>query len=270
MANPIINAYSDGRMATETFKAQSALGGLISPLDGMPFEFAERSFNRKVMGITIGNGYYTGPAAAGAAGGWTDTSNGAAGTVALDNAGSLVLTSSTTDESNENLQYLQLPFRYSATKKFWVFGRFAVSTAATTDFYFGLFESQTAIVAASAIAATDDSIGFFKAATATDLTGRVAKAGTATTVAMGLTLTNAAYFVCGFVIDKGVIRLYAALDPNDAILSSPALLGAGKAIANTNAPNTVDTFLSLVCGQEGGTTARTLTVPWAFACAEHA
>lgn len=235
------------------------------PFHGLDLHLIERAVLKTHMGLVIGNGEpWRGPAVAGTDGSWvlTDVGTGSS-TLALNNAGQLVLTGGTTDEDNSGLQFVGLPLRYSATRDVTCFGRIKLSTAATTDAFFGLAAVDTSLISASAIA-VDDALGFFKAATATDYTFHSRKNTTSTTQAMGLTLTNDAYAVVGFTVRAGAIRAYAALDPNDSILTNPSLLGDGISIASTNAPDDIDVLFTLMVGQEGGTTARVLTVDWAF------
>lgn len=235
------------------------------PFDNLDLLLAQKAVLASQMGVTVGNGNpWIGPAAAATASGWvlTDAGSGSS-TLVLNNAGQLVLTGGTTDEDNSAIQFTGIPFTYSTTRNIACFARLKVSTAATSDMMFGLFGVDTSPISASAIA-VDNGIGFFKAATATDLTGHVRITTTSTTQAMGLTIANNAFFVCGFTVLSGVIRMYAAADTGDSILTNPSLLGSGIAVANTNAP-AVDLALTFLVGQEGGTTARVLTIDWAFA-----
>lgn len=237
------------------------------PFDQLPMDMIQRAVLNDRFGVQVANGIpYVGPAAAGSAGGWTmaETATGG-GSVVMNNLGQLVITGGTADEDNTGLQYLTLPFRYSATRDIACFGRMKVSTATTTDMLFGLFGLDTTLVAASAIA-VDNGIGFFKADTATDLTAHVRKATVSTgAAAMGLTIASDTFFTCGFTVTNGAVRFYAGADVNDVIAASDSVLGAGVSVVNTTAPNTVDTFLTFMVGQEGGTTARVLTIDWAFA-----
>lgn len=236
--------------------------------DQLPFDLSE-VFSREYMYEIVGGGRpWYGPAAAGSAGGWTLTDVGSgSSTLLMGNDGKLVLTGGTTDEDNSGLQFKGLPFRYSTTRDIVFAARVALSTAATSDAFIGLAAVDTSLISASALA-VDDVIGFFKAATATDYTFNSRKNTTSTTQAMGLTLTDAAYALLGFTIKGGVIRAFAALDPDDKVNSSDTLFGSGSAVAATNAPDDIDVLLTFMVGQEGGTTARTLTVDWAFAAQE--
>lgn len=245
-------------------------GPLIHSRTGHPFDnidllIAQKAVLSGQMGVAIGNGNpWIGPAAAGAAGGWTLTDVGSgSSTLALNNTGQLVLTGGTTDEDSSTLQFTGIPFLYSTTRNIACFARLKCSTASTTDAIFGLFGIDTSIITTSAIA-VDNGIGFFKAATATDLTGHVRITTTSTTQAMGLTIASDTFFTCGFTVLSGIIRLYAVADTGDSILTSATLLGSGLAIVNTNAP-AVNLALTFGVGQEGGTTARVLTIDWAFA-----
>jgi hypothetical protein len=237
-----------------------------APFNGLPMWLLDPGLESRYKGIAIGNGIpWLGPAAAGTANGWVLTNVGVGtSTLVMNNTGKLVLTGGTTDEDNSGLQFTALPFIYSATLDIACFARIALSTALTTDAFFGLAGIDTTLISASAIA-VDNCLGFFKAATSADYTFHSRKTTTSTTQAMGLTLTDAAYAVIGFTVIAGVITAYAVLDPSDTVLTNDALLGSGLAVANTNAPNTVDSVLTLMVGQEGGTTARTATVDWAFA-----
>lgn len=246
-----------------------------NPLNEIPLDLADLSFNHSGYGTTVGNGRYDGPLTVAGTGfisganGWVFTDAGAAGSVGLNNVGALVVTTSTTDESSTQIQQTSKPYRYTTTNRIRCFARLATSTAITTDAFFGLSIADTTIIATSAEDVTD-CIGFFKAATATDWSFLVQKGGTATTTALGLTLTDAAFALIGFEINKAVCRVYGVLDPSDQLLTSPNLLGAGTAVALTNVPDTQDLVFSIAAGQEGGTTARTLTVDWGFAHQTHA
>lgn len=235
------------------------------PFDGLDLPFLQRAVLNSQAAVLVGAGNaWMGPATAGSSNGWvlTDVGTGTS-TAALNTSGQLVLTGGTTDEDNSALQYTTvLPFVYSTTRDIACFARVKLSTAITTDFMFGLFGVDTSPISASAIA-VDDGIGFFKAATATDLTGHVRKTTTSTTQAMGITIVLDSFFVLGFTVKSGAIRLYAATDANDIFLTSDTLFGNGFSPALTNAP-AVTLAPTFLVGQEGGTTARVLTIDWAF------
>lgn len=251
------------------------------PFNNLPLDLVGPAILNSWRGVVVGQGVpYLGPAShATAPSGNTvsdrdagirlasTSSSTTGGSVAPDNTGALVLTTGTTDEDQSSLQFLGCPFRYSTTRDLLAFMRVKVSTATTTDAVLGLFATDTTLTSASAIA-VDDGIGFFKAATATDLTAHVRKNTTSTTASAGLTIASDTYFVCGVTVINGAIRWYAAADTGDSIVLKDNLLGSGTSIAATNAPDDIDIFLTLSAGQEGGTTARTLTVDWAIAAQE--
>jgi hypothetical protein len=242
------------------------------PFNGIPMQFA--SFLSKFIGIALGNGQYVGPLAAGTSGGWTVTDIAGTGAVAQNNEGALTVTTGTTDENSTQLQNKTAVFKYSTTKKLWFFARVKVSTASTTGALIGLCSIDTTVITAAAGAVdVDDGIFFYKDATATDWTLHVRKDSTSTSVAGGLTIADDTYAIIGFTVEAGVIKWFAKADSNDAlddIADGPNFLGSGTVVANTNAPDDTDLALTLVCGQEGGTTARVLTVDWAFAVEEKA
>ena len=242
------------------------------PFDGIPLDVANQTFNRQHVSAVLGGASYNGPLAAGTDSGWVMTNIAGTGAVTVGNDGAFVLTTSTTDEDRTQLQYKLAQFKYSTTLNLSCFARLKVSTAATTDAFFGLASVDTTVVTAAAGAVdVDDGIFFFKTATATDWTVTVIKDTTSTTATTGLTIANDTYMIIGFTIVKGVIKWYAVSDSNDkfaspeACIGSPSFLGNGTAIANTNAPDDTDLCLTVIAGQEGGTTARVLTVDWAFA-----
>lgn len=256
---------------------------LGSLFDGLPLSVADGAFSSYANAIAVGGGsLWTGPTVHATAplantvtdvsGGWalsSTSSSTTGGSAKLNNSGRLVLTSGTTDEDLTQAQLLSMPFRYTTTRKLKFFVRVATSTHNTSDAFVGLSIADTTVIATSA-EGVSDCMAFVKAATATDWTANVQKDGTATTGASGLTLASADQFtVLGLSIEAGVIRRYAVLDPNDRVKNEPGLLGAGTVIANTNAPDDEDMYLTFAVGQEGGTTARTLTVDWAFACGWH-
>jgi hypothetical protein len=228
----------------------------------------QRAVTSSAREVIVGAGQtWVGPLTAGSSNGWvlTDVGTGSS-TVAISNAGQLVFTGGTTDEDNSGLQYTTMlsPFRYSATLDIACFARVKLSTAITTDFMFGLFGIDTSPISASAIA-VDDGIGFFKAATATDLTCHVRKNTTSTgSTALGITIVLDTFFLCGFTVKSGVCTFYGASDPNDMFLTNNALLGSGVRVAATTAPDDIDIVPTFLVGQEGGTTARVLTIDWAF------
>lgn len=252
-------------MATH-FRGPLLYGRAAHPFNGLSLDIIQSAILRPHMGIVVGNGEpWYGPAAAGTSASWilTDVGTGTS-TLVMNNAGQLVLTGGTTDEDNSGLQFVGLPFRYHATRDITFGARVKLSTHNTTDAFVGLAAVDTTLVSASAIA-DDDALGFFKAATATDYTFHSRINTTSTTQAMGLTLAANSWALLAFTVRKGVIRAYAALDPNDTILTSKDALGAGIAIAATNAPSDIDTLMTFMVGQEGGTTARVMTIDWAFA-----
>lgn len=248
------------------------------PFNGIPFDVAQQTFLRQHLSWILGNGAYNGPAAAGTENGIVVTDIAGTGAVTVDTAGRLVVTSGSTDENRTQIQFKRPQFAYSAlaTRDIAMFARLKVSTATTTDCLFGLASVDTTVVTAAAGATdVDDGIFLTKAATATDFTGTVIKDGTGTTGATGITIVSDTYCLVGFTVKAGVIRFYAASDPNDLFvdpsringLSSP--FGAGVAIANTNAPDDTDLCPTIIVGQEGGTTARVVTVDWAFCVQKH-
>lgn len=245
------------------------------PFDGIPLDVAQQTFQRQHISAVVGGSAYQGPLAAGTDGGWTVTNIAGTGAITAGNNGELVLTTSTTDEDRTQMQYKLAQFRYSTTLDLYCFARLKVSTAATTDAFFGLASIDTTVVTAAAGAVdVDDGIFFVKAATATDWTMTVIKDTTSTTAATGLTIANDTYTVIGFTIKGGAIRWFAVSDANDKFKNPEdlqalnAFFGAGTAIAATNAPDDTDLCLTLIAGQEGGTTARVLTVDWAFCVQE--
>lgn len=245
------------------------------PFNGIPLTTAMRSFLRKFISVEVGNGNYIGPLAANTfSGGWTVTDIAGTGAVANNNEGALAITTGTTDENSTQLQYKPVVFKYSTTKKLWFFARVKVSTQATTGAFVGLASVDTTLITAAAGAVdVDDGIFFYKDATDTAWTMHVRKDSTSTTAATGVTIAADTYMILGFVIEAGVIRWFAKADSNDAMQAvndGNNFLGSGTTIANTNAPDDLDLCLSFACGQEGGTTARTLTIDWAFACQEKA
>lgn len=241
------------------------------PFDGIPLDVANRTFQRQHVSAVLGADSYNGPLAAGTDSGWVMTNIAGTGAVTIGNDGAFVLTTSTTDEDRSQLQYKLAQFKYSTTLNLSCFARLKVSTATTTDAFFGLASVDTTVVTAAAGAVdVDDGIFFFKAATATDWTFEVGKNSTFTTATTGLTIASDDYMIIGFTIRGGAIRWYALNDTNDKfknpenVVGSPSLFGAGTAIVNTNAPDDTDLCLTVIAGQEGGTTARVLTVDWAF------
>lgn len=258
-------------MGNRHFGGQLLYGNDHSPFDGIPLEFAN-AFLRRHIGVKVGNSDYLGPIVAGSAGGWTMTDIAGTGAVTQNNEGALVITTGTSDENRTQLQHKLAPFKYSTTKKLVCFARLKVSTQATSDAFFGLASIDTTVVTAAAGAVdVDDGIFFFKTATADDFTFEVGKDSTYSTVACGLDLADDTYVILGFIVEGGVIKWFALSDPSDKMQNmddTPGLLGSGTVIVNTNAPDDTDLALTFICGQEGGTTARVLTVDWAFACQE--
>ena len=236
------------------------------PFDGIPLGLAN-VVNRDRSGVVLGgDSPYLGPLTAGTLGGWVLTEvTGGGASVAVNSLGQLVITSGTTDEDNSQLQYAARPFIYSTTRKLACFARLKVSTDITSDALFGLVVADTTLISASAEASTDG-IYFFKAATATDWTFHVQASGTGSTGTSGITIASDTFMVIGFTVVGGAIRFYAKNDSGAAHKTSPNFLGAGTAIVNTNAPaGSTNLLLSLLVGQEGGTTSRVMTVDWAFA-----
>lgn len=245
------------------------------PFDGIPLALAQRTFQCDHLMWGIGNGMYDGPAAAGTENGIVVTDIAGTGAVTVDTAGRLVITTGTTDENRTQIQFKRPQFAYSAlaTRDIAMFARLKVSTATTTDALFGLASVDTTVVTAAAGATdVDDGIFLTKAATATDWTGTVIKDATGTTATTGITIASDTFMIVGFTVKAGVIRFYAVSDANDVLKvlesrTGGTPLGAGTAIANTNAPDDTDLCPTLIVGQEGGATARVLTVDWAF-CAQ--
>lgn len=237
------------------------------PLDGIPLDLAD-VVNRTRSGLVVGGGRpYIGPQTAGTGAGWvlTEVAVGAGntGAVTQNSLGQLTLTTDNADEDQESLQFVNRSFRYSTTRRLACFARLKVSDDITTDAFFGLAALDTTLVVASAAGVTDG-IFFLKADTATDWTVHVRAASTSTTATTGLTIADDTFMIIGFTVIGGAIRWYAKNDSADGLENGPNYLGSGTAIANTNAPGaTTDLFLSLVAGVEG-TTARVVTVDWAF------
>ena len=246
------------------FRGPLLYSNLDVPFNGIPLNIAQ-CLNRTVSGIAVGGGTpYLGPAAAATENGWVLTDSAGAGTITLDTTGRLVITTHTGDEAYHGLQYTQRPFIYSTTRNISCFARLKLSDVDKTDAAFGLIASDTSILGAGAEAAAE-SIMFYKEAVATDWTATVQTGDTATTAVTGLTLADDTYSVIGFTVIAGAIRWFAKSDSGNQVTTSPGFLGTGTAIANTNVP-TGNVVFSFAVGQEGGTTARVMTVDWSFCC----
>lgn len=241
-----------------------------SPFDGMPLEFA--AFLERFIGIKIGHGKYDGPAAAGTENGIVVTDIAGTGAITVDTEGRVVITTGTTDENRTQIQFKRPQFNLSSTRKCWIGARLKVSTAITTDLFFGLASVDTTVVTAAAGAVdVDDGLFFFKAATETDLTAHARSNDTSASQAMGITIADDTYIIVALVLDGGKVRAYAVSDPNDLFANNiPGLFGAGVEVASPVIANDTDLCLTIAAGQEGGTTARVVTVDWAFAVQSHA
>ena len=247
------------------------------PFDGIPLRVADTTFQQQFLAFMLGHGTYQGPAAAGTENGIVVTDVAGTSAVTSDADGRLVLTTGTTDENSGQIQFKRPQFTHSTTKAMTFAARVKTSTQATTGVFVGLASVDTTVWTAAAGAVdVDDGIFFYKDATATDWTFHVRKDSTSTTQAMGLTLAADTYSIVMFTVRSGVIRAYAINDSANVLRNTDNAVGvarpfgAGLSVANTNAPDDADLCPSLLCGQEGGTTARVLTVDWMFCVQEHA
>lgn len=192
---------------------------------------------------------------------WTDTVNSGSIATTAANNGVLTLTTHTTDESICQCQRTRAMWTPAVGKKFFMKTRAKVSTQATTDMFIGLAVIDTALIAASALDMTD-AIGFFKAATDTSLTAVVRKdATTGATTKTGIgTVVADTYFTAGLYYD-GLSTVYIMF--NDSIVATLSL----GSDATAYLPDTV-LAESFCVGQEGGTTARVLTVDYLLVAQE--
>lgn len=254
------------------------------PFNGLPHDIVTQAL-RPWNGFAVGRGNpYEGPTAAGSGGGWVVTNVAGTGAIAGVNGGGFAITTGTTDENSTQMQYTASRFYFDppsglAGKRLAFFARVKVSTAATTGAIFGIGSIDIAFWTAAA-GAIDfaDGIVFYKDATATDFTVTCMRASSSHwTQACGLTITDDAWMVVGVVITsisstQSVARVYAKMDPNNVFQNDPnaaqKFLGNGTAVAAFNHNLTTGLVPTFACGQEGGTTARVLTVDWCFAAEE--
>lgn len=259
----------------EPFVMQGAPG---LPWNGLPHDLISQAL-RPFHGLLVGRGRaYTGPVAAGSGGGWVVTDIAGTGSIAGIAGGGFAITTGTTDENSTQAQFTAERFSFNkseAGKKSIIMGRVKVSTAATTGALFGIATVDTTVWTAAAGAVDfNDGIVFYKDATATDLTVTCRRAGSAHwSQACGLTITDDAWMVVAVVIEsisatQSIATVYARMDPNDVFTNDPnaagAFLGAGTKVAAFN--DNLQGLLApvFICGQEGGTTARVLSVDWAI------
>lgn len=175
----------------------------------------------------------------------TVTATGTSPAVYTDAAGGvLLLTTGGTENDGLNIQWLGENFHLGATGiRMLYFGcRFKISDATQSDFFIGLCDTDTDILASA-----DDSIGFRKADGSTAVSFVTEKGGTETTVAAFT--ADTAWHIVEFFYDA------------DAGTLEPFVDGASLGnIATTNLPDEEQRVSMQFLTGEGG--AKTMSIDW--------